>query len=196
MKISEQLKKRRIELQLSQEYVAEKAGISRRTLAYYESGDRTPNAENLLALCNIYDLDANDLLVGDLKAAEKTNYDNIDSDVLARIDEYLKIHKIRRDTYKRIILFACILITFFSMLVCGIATTLKIILMNVEGYSFGEATARFWTDFFNTMIDFVNNESVKGLPLVSLFVCSFFVLGWGIYFLVKYLRRKRTRRFK
>ena len=46
MTIGEQLKKKRIELQMSQEVAADKAGISRRTLAYYESGERTPNAEN------------------------------------------------------------------------------------------------------------------------------------------------------
>lgn len=193
MRICDQLKKRRIELQLSQDYVADKAGISRRTLAYYESGDRTPNAENLLVLCNIYGLDANDLLVGDMKMTDKPDYVGLDKDVISKVDEYLKYHQIRKDTYKRIILFVCILITFFSLLLCGLATLLKFFLYTVRGYEFGDATAKFWTDFFNTMIDFVNDPAVKGYPIVTFCVLGFYAIGWTTYFVVRYIKRRMNR---
>ena len=62
MTIAEQLKKKRKELGLSQEYVADKVGLSRRALAYYEAGERIPNAEVLFLLCNFYAIDIKNLV--------------------------------------------------------------------------------------------------------------------------------------
>ena len=62
MTIAEQLKKKRKELGLSQEYVADKVGLSRRALAYYEAGERIPNAEVLFLLCDFYAIDIKNLV--------------------------------------------------------------------------------------------------------------------------------------
>ena len=99
MTIAEQLKKKRKELDLSQEFVADKVGISRRTLAYYESGERIPNAENLILLCNFYFLDINKLISQDINIAEniKSNdNDNNSNEIIAKIDEYLNLEKAKK----------------------------------------------------------------------------------------------------
>lgn len=98
MTIAEQLKKKRKELDLSQEFVADKVGISRRTLAYYESGERIPNAENLILLCNFYSLDINKLISQDINIAEniKSN-DNNSNEIIAKIDEYLNLEKAKKN---------------------------------------------------------------------------------------------------
>ena len=42
--------------------MANEVGLARRSLAYYESGERIPNAEILMKLCEFYSLDINSLI--------------------------------------------------------------------------------------------------------------------------------------
>ena len=192
MTIGEQLKKKRIELQMSQEVAADKAGISRRTLAYYESGERTPNAENLLILCNLYGLNINELIVRDIN--ENENKEDVlvnanKDDALAKIDRYLQYERDKKETIRKTAFMIAIIVSIFAAFICAVLIILKFVLMNLYNYSFSEASAQMWTSLFNALITFVNDPDVKGFPIVSVSILTFIVLGWGIYFIIKKIKK-------
>lgn len=196
MTIAEQLKKKRKELDLSQEFVADKVGISRRTLAYYESGERIPNAENLILLCNFYSLDINKLISQDINIAEniKSNdNDNNSNEIIAKIDEYLNLEKAKKESFnKGIFYFALILSIVITIIVLALAI-LRFVLMSKYDFSFSEATAKMWTSLFETLIKFVNDPTVKFLPVLSIIIISIILICWIIYFLIKLIKKLRNK---
>lgn len=194
MTIAEQLKKKRKELDLSQEFVADKVGISRRTLAYYESGERIPNAENLILLCNFYSLDINKLISQDINIAEniKSN-DNNSNEIIAKIDEYLNLEKAKKESFnKGMFYFALILSIVITIIVLALAI-LRFVLMSKYDFSFSEATAKMWTSLFETLIKFVNDPTVKFLPVLSIMIISIILICWIIYFLIKLIKKIRNK---
>mgnify|MGYP000544318263 FL=1 len=194
MTIAEQLKKKRKELDLSQEFVADKVGISRRTLAYYESGERIPNAENLILLCNFYSLDINKLISQDINIAEniKSN-DNNSNEIIAKIDEYLNLEKAKKESFnKGVFYFALILSIVITIIVLALAI-LRFVLMSKYDFSFSEATAKMWTSLFETLIKFVNDPTVKFLPVLSIIIISIILICWIIYFLIKLIKKLRNK---
>lgn len=52
--LGERLEQTRINLRLSQKEVAAAIGASASVISNYESGERTPSVENLMALANLY----------------------------------------------------------------------------------------------------------------------------------------------
>ena len=52
--LPERLKAQRVKLGLSQKQVADRLGVSPSIVSAYETGERTPSAENLLALSYLY----------------------------------------------------------------------------------------------------------------------------------------------
>lgn len=65
MDVGQRLKQRRNELQLKQDYVAEKLGITRQTMSNWENGRSYPDIERIIRLSEIYDLSLDELLKGD-----------------------------------------------------------------------------------------------------------------------------------
>lgn len=194
MTIAEQLKKKRKELDLSQEFVADKVGISRRTLAYYESGERIPNAENLILLCNFYSLDINKLISQDINIAENINSnDNNSNEIIAKIDEYLNLEKAKKESFnKGMFYFALIISIVITIIVLALAI-LRFVLMSKYDFSFSEATAKMWTSLFETLIKFVNDPTVKFLPVLSIIIISIILICWIIYFLIKLIKKIRNK---
>ena len=176
---------------MSQEVAADKAGISRRTLAYYETDERTPNAENLLNLCNLYGLNINDLIVKEIN--ENENNKNIanenNSDVLDKIDRYLQYEREKKDAIKKVTFMVALIVSIIAFVICVFLTILKFVLMGSYGYSFSEATAEMWTSLFNALIVFVNDPKVIGFPIVSITIISVIVLGWMEYFIIKKIKK-------
>ena len=64
--MNERLKQVRTNLQLSQEAVAEQLGITRTVMAAIESGKRQITTDELVKLCEIYGVTADELLYGDV----------------------------------------------------------------------------------------------------------------------------------
>ena len=60
--LGEVLKDHRIQNQMTQEFVAEHLGVSRQAVSKWENGTSDPSTSNLLALANLYNVDATDLL--------------------------------------------------------------------------------------------------------------------------------------
>ena len=60
--LGEALKDHRLRCQMTQEFVAERLGVSRQAVSKWENGSSDPSTSNLLALANLYGVDAADLL--------------------------------------------------------------------------------------------------------------------------------------
>lgn len=61
-KLGEKLTAIRVEKNLSQQYVADRMSLSRSAISYYELGRRTIDVETLFKLCDIYNVDVNEIL--------------------------------------------------------------------------------------------------------------------------------------
>ena len=60
--LGEALKENRIRCKMTQEFVAERLGVSRQAVSKWENGTSDPSTSNLLALASLYAIDAADLL--------------------------------------------------------------------------------------------------------------------------------------
>ena len=60
--LGETLKENRVRCQMTQEFVAEQLGVSRQAVSKWENGTSDPSTSNLLALANLYHVDAAELL--------------------------------------------------------------------------------------------------------------------------------------
>lgn len=57
------LKEHRIRCQMTQEFVAERLGVSRQAVSKWENGSSDPSTSNLLALAKLYGISAEELLL-------------------------------------------------------------------------------------------------------------------------------------
>lgn len=60
--LGEALKEHRLRCQMTQEFVAERLGVSRQDVSKWENGSSDPSTSNLLALAKFYRVDAAELL--------------------------------------------------------------------------------------------------------------------------------------
>lgn len=60
--LGEALKESRMQCNMTQEFVAERLGVSRQAVSKWESGVSDPSTSNLLQLTKLYDISAEDLL--------------------------------------------------------------------------------------------------------------------------------------
>ena len=62
MTLGENIKNRREELKLSQEYVAEQLGVSRQAVSKWETGQSEPTASTLIQLAEVFDINLSELV--------------------------------------------------------------------------------------------------------------------------------------
>ena len=62
--LEEAIKARRTECNMTQEFVAGELGVSRQAVSKWESGASDPSTANLLALCKLFGVSAEELLRG------------------------------------------------------------------------------------------------------------------------------------
>ena len=60
--LGEALKEQRLRCQMTQEFVAERLGVSRQAVSKWENGTSDPSTSNLLALAKLYGISAETLL--------------------------------------------------------------------------------------------------------------------------------------
>ena len=76
--LGERLQEQRIKLKISQKEAASAIGVSASIISNYESGERTPSVENLMALASLYRC-STDYLLG----IEKTPVKDLDVSMLS-----------------------------------------------------------------------------------------------------------------
>jgi len=62
MNLSKNIKHKRQELKLSQEYVADKLGVSRQAVSKWETGRSEPTANNLVELAALFEISLSELV--------------------------------------------------------------------------------------------------------------------------------------
>lgn len=67
MMLSDVLRNHRKEMKLTQDEIAEKIGVSRQSVAKWESGQSVPDIFNCQALCRLFNIRIDDLLQSDYK---------------------------------------------------------------------------------------------------------------------------------
>lgn len=71
MEISSQIKKYRMELNLSQEQLAEKVYVSRQTISNWETGKNYPDIHSILMLSSLFNISVDELIKGDVNIMKK-----------------------------------------------------------------------------------------------------------------------------
>ena len=72
--LGEILKDYRVECKMTQEFVAERLGVSRQAVSKWESGASDPSMSNLIALAKLYDVAIEDILSQVKDSRAKNNY--------------------------------------------------------------------------------------------------------------------------
>lgn len=80
MNLSQNIKRRREELKLSQEYVAQQLGVSRQAVSKWETGQSEPTANNLIQLTEVFEISLSELVNpqkrdGEQETSEKRLYE-------------------------------------------------------------------------------------------------------------------------
>lgn len=87
-KFSENLKKLRKENNLSQEQLAEELGVSRQAISKWESATAYPEMDKIIALCDKFNVNIDDLLHNDIKEVRKEAESN--KKLNNALDDFLK----------------------------------------------------------------------------------------------------------
>lgn len=85
--LGNRIKEERENLNLSREDLAKKIGVSYSAIAMYEQGNREPNNEILLKMCEIFDCTA-DYLIGNSQYKDELDYISKNSDLASKAYEY------------------------------------------------------------------------------------------------------------
>ena len=89
-KIGEFLKRLRSEKELTQEQLAEKIGVSNRTVSRWETGNNLPDISVLIQLSEFYDIDIREIIDGERKSEMM---DAEMKDTLEKVAEYTEYEK-------------------------------------------------------------------------------------------------------
>ena len=148
LKVGVYLKKLRNERNLTQEDVAEKFGVTRRTVSRWETGNNLPDIDILIELSDFYDIELKELLQGGINK----NMDNKEKETVILVDDY---HKAKNDKVYRITLVYLIL-----GIVCLIINQILSMIKLPE---------TFWIGFIQGV--------TAGLSLLSLIFAALYITG-------------------
>jgi len=84
--LGERLFKLRKEKNLSQEEVADKLNVTRQTVSKWETNQSTPDFDKILPLCELFEIDVNELITGKQKEKEVIQEEVIQEKVLTKED--------------------------------------------------------------------------------------------------------------
>ena len=98
MKFGDNLKLIRKQKNISQEYLAEKLGVSRQSVSKWETGENYPSMQNIFCLCDIFKCKVNDIV----------HVDFVDLDFLDE-EIKMKVVKLNQDEQKKVKLLSKIL---------------------------------------------------------------------------------------
>lgn len=85
--LANNLKKLRKDNNLSQEQLADKLGVSRQAISKWESGSAYPEMEKIIQICQLFDININDLLNNDIK--EVKNEKEVKNNINKYLDDFL-----------------------------------------------------------------------------------------------------------
>ena len=147
LKMGVYLKKLRNEKGLTQEELAEKFGVTRRTVSRWETGYSLPDIDVLIEMSDFYNVELKDLLQGGNK-----NMENKEKETAILVDDYNKTNN--NKSYK-------VVLVYLSL---GIIS----LIMN-QALSFVKLPETFWVGFAK--------GATAGLSLLSLIFAILYITG-------------------
>ena len=147
LKMGAYLKKLRNEKGLTQEELAEKFGVTRRSVSRWETGDNLPDIDILIEMSDFYNVELKDLLQGGNK-----NIENKEKETAILVDDYNKTNN--NKSYK-------VVLVYLSL---GIIS----LIIN-QTLSFINLPETFWIGFVK--------GATAGLSLVSLIFAILYITG-------------------
>ena len=169
-RFSENLKKIRKENNLSQEQLADELGVSRQAISKWESAVSYPEMDKIIALCDKFDLNIDDLLHKDIREVKgevesrKKIYNSID-DFLRYITNTINLFS--NMSFKSKI--KCLFEQFVIMLVLFL---MSMIIYSVLGNLFGHFVGFLPTKVYEFIINLLNSILIVVLLLVSIIIIT------------------------
>lgn len=121
MKFGENLKNIRKSKNISQEYLAEKLGVSRQSVSKWETGENFPSMNNIMCLCEIFKCKINDLVHEDF-----TDIESLDSEIKERVVKFKKEKQIKVKLISKIIY---IMANIVNKIFIGVAVLISIMIL-------------------------------------------------------------------
>ena len=140
MNFSDNLKKIRKEHNLSQEQIAEQLGVSRQSVSKWESGQAYPEMDKMLSLCQLFNLNIDELLNQDIKEVNsnkqaKNNINKFIDDFLDYITKTINLFSNMSIKQKiKCIFEQIILISIITIILLIIGTLLSSIFNNLFSF--------------------------------------------------------------
>lgn len=137
MNLKENLKKIRKDNNLSQEDLAEKLGVSRQSVSKWESGQAYPEMDKVIQICNLFNLNIDDLLNQNIKEVENNNKSKVNinkyiDDFLDFITKTIKMFSSMKFKDKLICLFEqCVVIGMIALIFLCVGAVLLGIVDNI-----------------------------------------------------------------
>lgn len=121
MKFGENLKNIRKSKNISQEYLAEKLGVSRQSVSKWETGENFPSMNNIMCLCEIFKCKINDLVHEDF-----TDIESLDSEIKESVVKFKKEMQIKVKLISKIIY---IMANIVNKIFIGVAVLISIMIL-------------------------------------------------------------------
>lgn len=121
MKFGENLKNIRKSKNISQEYLAEKLGVSRQSVSKWETGENFPSMNNIMCLCEIFKCKINDLVHEDF-----TDIESLDSEIKESVVKFKKEKQIKVKLISKIIY---VLANIINKIFIGVAVLISIMIL-------------------------------------------------------------------
>lgn len=121
MKFGENLKNIRKSKNISQEYLAEKLGVSRQSVSKWETGENFPSMNNIMGLCEIFKCKINDLVHEDF-----TDIESLDSEIKESVVKFKKEKQIKVKLISKIIY---IMANIVNKIFIGVAVLISIMIL-------------------------------------------------------------------
>ena len=160
MSVGSQIKQRRTELNMSQEALAEKIGVSRSAISNWEIERNYPDLQVIVTLSDILDISLDKLLKGDAVVVEKISTDTVQRKSLSK---KLKI------VYICLALLVILLgFTLYKTRWTDISSAKQIRALQFDGENFIVTTdLPFYRSIGGVYIDYSNNGEIINLTLMS-----------------------------
>ena len=121
MKFGENLKNIRKSKNISQEYLAEKLGVSRQSVSKWETGENFPSMNNIMCLCEIFKCKINDLVHEDF-----TDIESLDSEIKESVVKFKEEKQIKVKLISKIIY---IMANIVNKIFIGVAVLISIMIL-------------------------------------------------------------------
>lgn len=167
---SENLKKIRKEQGLSQEELADQLGVSRQAISKWESGQAYPEMDKIIALCNKFNVNIDDLLHNDIK--EVKGEEESKKKINSTVEGFLKYITNSINMFSSMTFKSKIKCLFEQFIIAGILFLLSVTIVGVLGSLFTSIFSFLPFKVFNVLCSLVSSILALACIILSLVIMT------------------------